>query len=594
MSYRLKSGNSEIIWRAKANRGKPPLTAGLHRLSASVLLFYLLIFDALVAQNLNSIYSPGDWVTYLNTRFITGISEGNNYVYFGSTNGIIRYHKFNGYWGDPINKSNGLADDMITAIAVDKKFNIVWVGTLSGISRIDETFGTVTNISFDQLALPFGRVFTSIGIGEKSIWLESAAGIIEIDRIGGYFKGKAMLLPAAIKWSGKRSALHRVNHPFFMNDGFEYYNSGAIPTIVDHKLREFDVTDDLIDDLGNYYSGTCGSGAFIGNARVQTLNVSNFGILNNRVTSVEIDDELNMWIGGTLSFNTREQYLMSGYTKCPEEYGLALWNRNENLWSYIETLPESNFMSPEINVIVSDGDRVWFGTNSGVVFHDREESIWRSISAFDGLKNENITDMALFDSMIWVGTNSGLQMIDIVTKKVSEPELLGNLRVKVFDIEADGNNLWIGTTSGAYRVDSEKSVITHYNGFGQVIDPITISGGNVTSIEVFDDVIWLSDDTGISRLIRNSGKADRLPVHPALFRDSVRGMAANADYLWVATSMGLLRYDRVDRSWRIYTTEDGLSSNSVNTLYIEDDYIWIGTDHGLTRFLWNDPGRADN
>ncbi|MCH7495841.1 MAG: hypothetical protein IH825_07105, partial [Candidatus Marinimicrobia bacterium] len=256
----MKSGNSEIIWRAKANRGKSTLIAGLQRLTGSALLFYLLIFNPLAAQNLNSIYSQGDWVTYLNTRFITGISEGNNYVYFGTTNGIIRYHKFNGYWGEPINKSNGLDDDMITAIAVDKKFNIVWVGTLSGISKINETFGTVTNISFDQLALPFGNVFTSIGIGEKSIWLDSGAGIIEIDRIGGYFKGKAMVLPAAIEWSGKRSALHRANHPFFMNDGFEYYNSGATPTIVDYKLREFDVTDDLIDDLGNYYSGTCGSG----------------------------------------------------------------------------------------------------------------------------------------------------------------------------------------------------------------------------------------------------------------------------------------------------------------------------------------------
>ena len=594
MWYRLKSGNSETIWRAKANRGKSTLIAGLRRLTGSAVFFYLLIFNPLAAQNLNSIYNQGDWVTYLNTRFITGISEGNNYVYFGTTNGIIRYHKFNGYWGEPINKSNGLSDDMITAIAVDKKFSTIWIATLSGISKIDERFGTVTNISFNQLAVPIGAVITSIGIGENGIWLDAGSGIIEIDRIAGYFKRKALVIPSAVEWSGKRSALRKTNHPFFMSDGFEYYNSGVTPTIVDFRLREFDVTDDLIDDLGNYYSGTCGSGAFIGNARVQTLNVSNFGILNNRVTSIEIDDESNIWIGGTLSFNTREQYIFSGYTKCHEEYGLALWNRDENLWSYVETLPESNFMSPEINVIIANGDEVWFGTNSGVVYHNREESVWHSISAFDGLRDENITDMALFDSMIWVGTNSGVQVIDAVTRKVSEPALLGNLRAKVFDIEADRNNLWIGTSSGAYRIDSENKIITHYNGFGKVIEPIPNTGGNVTSFAVVDDVIWLSDDTGISLLDKKTGKADRLPGHPALFNNSVRSMAADGKYLWVATSMGLLRYDRIDHSWRKYTTEDGLSSNSVNTLYVEEEYIWIGTDYGLTRFLWNDPDRADN
>ena len=119
----MRSEKSESTWNAIAN--------SIH---LKYYLFYIVILlyislpiimfpQTLFPQTLNSVYSPGDWVTYLNTRTITSISEGNLYVYFGTTNGIIQYDMIRREWANPINKSNGLSDDFIYAVAVDDLYS---------------------------------------------------------------------------------------------------------------------------------------------------------------------------------------------------------------------------------------------------------------------------------------------------------------------------------------------------------------------------------------------------------------------------------------------------------------------------------------
>ena len=115
--YQLRSGRSESIWKTKANS----ISLITHLIIFGILFYSLLplslLPQTLLSQSLNSIYSPGDWVTYLNTRTITSISEGNRYVYFGTTNGIIQYDLLRREWADPVNKSNGLSDDFIYSVA---------------------------------------------------------------------------------------------------------------------------------------------------------------------------------------------------------------------------------------------------------------------------------------------------------------------------------------------------------------------------------------------------------------------------------------------------------------------------------------------
>lgn len=183
----LKSERSENIWKAKAN--SIPLIYYTIRLR--VLLFValqIIIFQqTLFPQKLNSIYSPGDWVTYLNSRTITSISDGDQYIYFGTTNGIIRYNLLRREWADPINKSNGMDDDFIYSVAVDRDNGIVWMSTPSGLSRLEEYNELISNISTVQLNLFHRERISSIGFNSNSMWLATTTGYVELDRLSGFF-----------------------------------------------------------------------------------------------------------------------------------------------------------------------------------------------------------------------------------------------------------------------------------------------------------------------------------------------------------------------------------------------------------------------
>ena len=592
--FPLKLENSESTWRAQANSTKIGLRFSEISKSLFVIILILLLFRPVAAQNHNTIYDEDDWLTYLNSRIIMSISDGNNYVYFGTTNGIIRYDKFRNEWGTPINKSDGLNDNLITAIGEDKNNGILWAATTKGLSRIELPFLNVTNLQAGQLNLFDREIITSIGESINSIWLETTSSFIELDRFSGFFKNKTFTPPSRIKWYGKASQSSSNDALFFMNDGFEYYGDNRLGRIIDRHLREYEVTSAIIDDLGNYYNGTCGSGAFIGNSNVQTLNSSNFGILNNYVTAVEMDDDGKLWIGGIKNFSSQNSINRLGFRSCREQYGISVWNIEDNKWNYFEEYTESGDLSLNVYTMESVGKNMWIATDEGIIYFENESGVWHSITAFDGLKTSRINTLEYYDSLLWIGSERGVQTIDPITEKVSTPALFDNSSLIVHDLIKIGRELWVGTNSGAYRINGADKIITHFNSFGEVISPKSSGGGIVTHIADGGDLILIAGFDGISQINKISGETKLLPSHSSLFRADVRKIDALGKYIWVATSLGLLRYNRENSSWRSYTTADGLSHNSVNAFYINEDYIWMGTNYGLTRFQWYKPDRADN
>ncbi len=592
--YQLRSGRSESIWKTKANS----ISLITHLIIFGILFYSLLSLSllpqTLLSQSLNSIYSPGDWVTYLNTRTITSISEGNRYVYFGTTNGIIQYDLLRREWADPVNKSNGLSDDFIYSVAVDRPNNTVWLSTPSGLSHFDEYNRLIYNISMSQLNLFQRERISSIGFLSNSIWLQTTSGYIELDRLSGFYRQKNSHPPNDIKWSGQKSQTFNNDVMFFMSAGFTYQNDYNRAIITDDYFREYDVTATLTDDFGNQFSGTCGSGPFIGNAKLQTLDNYNYGLLNNYVSSIAVDDENQMWIGGIKTFQYENTYSAIGFSNCHNGAGLVKWAMEEEDWIYYESISNMNVDIDNIRAIEIGENNIWFGTGNGLVYLELETNEWKKINAFDGLKGDEVKSIALFDSSLWVGTRFGIQTVDIITKKVSSPKVLNDLQLRVFSIRNNANDLWIGTSSGAYKIDGIDNLIYHYSSSGEIIDPKSNGGGNVRSFAFDAEFVYLSDDVGVSQINKSNSEYKQLPLNPFVFKGNIRRMVALDDYLWVGTSLGLLRYNMKNSTWRQYSTKDGLANDSVNDLYINDYYIWIGTDDGLTQFYWNDPDRSDN
>ena len=590
----MRSEKSESTWKAKANS----INLRYYSFNIGIMLYIslpMLLFPLrLFPQSINSIYSPGDWVTYLNTRTITSISEGNLHVYFGTTNGLIQYDMIRREWADPINKSNGLNSDFIYTVAVDRPNGTVWLSTPAGLSHFGEHSRVIYNISMSQLNLFQRERISSIRFSSNSTWLKTTSGYVELDRISGFFKRKHFHPPVEIKWSDFTSKIDNNDIMYFMSNGFEYHNDLNSAIIIDNYLREYDVTTTLTDELGNQYSGTCGSGPFIGNTNLQTLENYNYGLLNNYVTSIAVDDDYQMWIGGIKTFRNENTYSFLGFNNCHEGSGIVKWDMQENEWTYYESISNIGVDIENIRAIEIGDSNIWFATGNGLIYLEMATNEWKRITAFDGLRDDEIESIAIFESSIWVGTNFGIQTVDIITKKVSAPNVFNDLRLSIFDIRNDSADLWIGTSSGAYKIKGTDNKIYHYSSSGEMIAPKSSGGGNVRAFAFSDEFVFLSDDIGISQINKSNDEYKQLPLNPFVFKGNIRRMVVLDDYLWVGTSLGLLRYDVINSSWRKYSIADGLANNSVNDLFIDDDYIWIGTDNGLTQFYWNDPDRSDN
>ncbi|MCX6831054.1 MAG: hypothetical protein NT028_02845, partial [candidate division Zixibacteria bacterium] len=95
-------------------------------------LILMLTAASLFGQRLYRFYDPGDWVTYTNTRYVTSIAKGFFTVYFGTNGGILRYDINAEKWLAPLTVSDGLPDNRIRRLAVDRMTDEIWAETVRG------------------------------------------------------------------------------------------------------------------------------------------------------------------------------------------------------------------------------------------------------------------------------------------------------------------------------------------------------------------------------------------------------------------------------------------------------------------------------
>ncbi len=154
---------------------------------------------------------------------------------------------------------------------------------------------------------------------------------------------------------------------------------------------------------------------------------------------------------------------------------------------------------------------------------------WRAFSTADGLPDNEITALALRDSLLWAGTPAGLARYNGTewTSYTSDSGLPGNY---IKSLLAVPPVLWVGTTSGLARLEN-----------GQ----------------------WTSFTTTSSPLPSND----------------IRAIVEWNGRTWFATTGGLASYD--GSSWTVYTSQNSqLSSDNILALAVESGQLWMGTEGG--------------
>ena len=181
----------------------------------------------------------------------------------------------------------------------------------------------------------------------------------------------------------------------------------------------------------------------------------------------------------------------------------------------------------------------------------------------------------------------GLAKIDSTTLAVSRMQLPGNPRVDDV-VQAPDGSIWVGATTGLYRVEGDRFVKI----------PTTVDGqqiGMQTLAAAADGAIW-GTRTGekVLRLTPPPQSSADWQDPEALKGSTVYSLRADArGWVWANTGEGLGVYD--GHVWRRIEIEDGLiwADTEQFALYPDTDgSIWVGTGRGITHI--KDPVRWVN
>ncbi len=507
-----------------------------------VSLTAILTFAAIL--NYSGDFEEGDWVNYINFRYVTAVAMDQTIVYFGTTGGVIRYDRYAKKWLDPLTVTDGIPAGWIDNIAYDPEWDRVWVTTPDGNAYYQPIFKT---------------------------WYRGGDFPYELAR--NDFDSRAFPL---------------------LNTEFGYsYQDGRFR---DFNMQEFPLTRGVEDDYDNLFVGTWGMGPAIINTRYQDLSIIPYGPYSTDIsTIIKIGDEL--WMGdglgdpaaGAISkfdrLTGKWQWFQPRYVSglassrltsaaggnsiiwLGTEYGVVRYDKKND--SFTTHGDFSMLPSVTISSVAEDSLRVFAGTDNGLGYISSKYS--GSIS-----KSEEPADSA----------NSGVTGVsENPTIQFQEQRLIG---WRINNVEIIGQYLYLATDKGALRRLLDQSAEFEY-----VNTPDRMLSTEIYDIASKGDSLYFVTRNDILIVDLKTEDYSTIIDHKYFGQWHLRRIEVDRKNIWAATDIGLWKYRLKDGYSRLFTVGDGMISDDVRNIVLDGDYIWIATPGGLIRFYWNDPGRID-
>jgi signal transduction histidine kinase/ligand-binding sensor domain-containing protein/CheY-like chemotaxis protein/HPt (histidine-containing phosphotransfer) domain-containing protein len=247
------------------------------------------------------------------------------------------------------------------------------------------------------------------------------------------------------------------------------------------------------------------------------------------------------------------------------------------------------------DIYFDDQSNLWVGTNSGLAILDRTRSNVQLYSTEDSaLPAARITSITQTrDGTYWIGTFFGLSKArrSYFTKYTEESFGLSNASVNAFAKTGDGS-IWVGTDDGLNQLTPESDEFKWFNTY---TNP-ALSDDAVMSLLGEGSTLWIGTYSGglnkyelkTNKIttVRASNDEERM-----LAADGITSLLrASTGHLIVGTYQGGLSvFESGEEHATVYlhnpTDSQSLSSNNVLAL-LEDSWgrVWVGTENGLNLF----------
>jgi hypothetical protein len=450
--------------------------------------------------------------------------------------------------------------------SIDRDDRCVYFGTTGGVMRYDywkESWDAPLTTSSGLLDNHVLGV--AVDPDAHEIIFSTRLGTCRFDpflerfRIGGY-------------WTQKTSD-SGFQYPELIPDfDLNFYRDAGGAYLTDAYLRRYTLTAHLADDWGYLWIGTAGLGAGRASLRTGRLKMLHYGLMGTNVTAAAFDGD-QIWAGGIHMWD--------------DAAGITRASRDLQSWEYFEAPFIDGLRSADVTAFAPGENGVWVGTLYGLSRYDKETGGWLTLSTFQGLADDWVTDIVLDEGHLWAGTSRGATLVSVEGDSVLVTEIPAIGTQKVYDIEPGADFIWFGTEEGVFALDKSMERWLKFTSPDGTIERA------VTAISVFEDEVWFATGVGLTVYRRSSEQWQWHPFGEQIQAGHIICLKAGPKAVWAGTEAGLWKLRRQTGRWRVFTTEDGLADDRIQAILLDGAYIWLGTPGGLTRFYWDNPLRID-
>ncbi len=438
--------------------------------------------------------------------------------------------------------SQGLGSNTVWAIAQDAK-GYIWFGTKNGLSRFDGyAFKSFRSGNQEKNAIGDNFIHAIVPYNDKSIWIGTEKGVYVLNLETEKFH----LLPVA-------------------NTSMVY--------------------DMLRDKEGGMWIATRSDGLFYHHPEKQITKQFVQGsncISSNQIRKLVQDDNGLIWMA---TFGEG----VDVYDPATRQFHrMAMPDVGDTKLNQVVTLHKGI------------AGTMWAGTLGGLLMWEKGSTVAKVYRhQNDNSISENIV-RAIYqrsDNKVYIGTEKGLNLLDIptqkfeiFTKRTNDPRSISDNSIYCLEPDREGG-LWIGTFFGGLNYLPRQN-----NGlelFYPTTEPGTLSGSAVSCfLEDKPGFFWVGTENG--GLDYFDSKNKRFQTYPFAARQqplayhNIHALLKDKNQrLWIGTfSAGVNVYDPTTGKIKIYQTNrldtSSLSSNNIISIYQDrNEVIWVGTTEGL-------------
>ncbi len=487
-------------------------------------------------------YALDDWISYLQSKKITGVTVGDNYLYFAALDGgILRYELYQNFWDYPYTTSNGLPSNGVLDVAFEFSTGYLWA---------------VTDVD------------TCIFLPAEQEWL---------------CKSEAPFWPYSFPDREIPSNNGKIDYNVFYSSRYldllpHFFANGPWTVIEDWKVMdeyfdEYPITGFLRDNWERMWFIIEGLGFGIGNTYSQRMDIVPYGLsqINPRVIQFQKND---LWIGGIVA---------DGFARP----GIVNWRDEDVGWYYYQARWISNLPSDNVLDIAVTGDSVWFATDYGLSLYMKKKDQWKNFDQRNGLYSKVIFDIMVHKNVLYVATDKGINTVDLTSGVINRVKDESIALATVYQMAAQKDTIWVVTNRGIFRLRLPDV------GWEIVKTSAAISDIPALAVETYGDEIWFASPEGVFWMDGNSERWESFPQLGMEISGPFFDIEVNDLSVWVSTPEGLLKYNKKMHYWKLFTLEDGLLNDMCYRLLLDGDFIWVANEDGITQFYWNNPARID-